>query len=231
LEAVLSTLEIAYAKSHEDAACEGSHASFASEVLELTRALVEMVPKEPAALALAAIVRYAEARRPARLDDQGSMVPLSEQDPALWQLLLIAEADSYLKRAWMLGPPGARTIQAAIHGTWCWRKSLQEAAPWPQILALYDALLVQRDDSVVRLNRAVALAEVAGPEAGLREIDTFASQGLEKFLPYQVLRADLLGKSGRPAEARVAYVAALALSPAPAERLWLERQKNKLSEH
>jgi RNA polymerase sigma-70 factor (ECF subfamily) len=231
LEAVLSTLEIAYAKSHEDAACAGAHAPYASEVLELTRMLVEMVPTESEALALAALVRYTEARRPARLDDQGSMVQLSEQDPALWLSSLIEEADSYLKRAWMLGSPGPRTIQAAIHGTWCWRKSLEEAVPWPQILALYDALLVHRDDSVIRSNRAVALAQVAGPEVALKELATLASQDLDEFLPYHVLLADLLRQSGRSAEARVAYGAALGLSPGPAERLWLERRKKELSEH
>ena len=193
--------------------------------------LVEMVPTESEALALAALVRYTEARRPARLDDQGVMVQLSEQDPALWLSSLIEEADSYLKRAWMLGSLGARTIQAAIHGTWCWRKSLQEVAPWPQILDLYDALLVHRDDSVIRVNRAVALAQVAGAEVALKELATLASKELDEFLPYHVLLADLLRQSGRSAEARVAYDAALALRPGPAERLWLDQRKKELSEH
>jgi RNA polymerase sigma-70 factor, ECF subfamily len=83
LDAVLSTLQIAYAKAHEDAAGAGSHAGYASEMLELTGVLAELLPEEPEALALGALVHYAEARRPARLDEIGAMVPLSEQNPAL----------------------------------------------------------------------------------------------------------------------------------------------------
>jgi RNA polymerase sigma-70 factor (ECF subfamily) len=128
LEAVLSTLEVAYAKAHEDAAGAGVHARYATEVLELTGVLAELVPTEPEVFALAAMVRYAEARRPARLDARGAMVPLSEQDPLLWRRALIEEGDVYLRRAWGPGPLGARTLQAAIHGTWCWRKSLAESA-------------------------------------------------------------------------------------------------------
>ena len=230
LEAVLSTLEIAYAQSHEDAAGVGPHATYATELLELTRALVEMVPREPGAFALAAMVRYAEARRPARLDNQGAMIPLAEQDPRLWLRPLIDEADMLLKRAWILGFPGPRAIQAAIHGTWCWRKSLQEPAPWPDVLCLYNELLVHRDDAVVRLNRAVALAEVEGIEPAMRALSALDSPGLEDFLPYRALRADLLRRAGRKAEALVAYDAALALCPSPAERIWLERRRRTMAE-
>ena len=123
LEAVLSTLEVAYAKAHEDAAGAARHAGYAVEMLELTRVLAEMLPREPEALALAAIVRYAEARRPARLDHDGVMIPLSEQDPACWRRPLIAEADAYLARASDSRPPGPRVLQAAIHGVWCARES------------------------------------------------------------------------------------------------------------
>jgi RNA polymerase sigma-70 factor (ECF subfamily) len=229
LEAVLSTLEVVYAHSHQDAAGAGTHAAYASEMLGLTSVLAELVPKEPEAMALAALVRYAEARRPARLAANGSMVPLSEQDPALWRRSMIDEADAYLKRAWALGPPGPRTIQAAIHGTWCWRESLDEPAPWGVVLNLYDALLTYRDDVVVRLNRVVAVAEVKGIEAAMAELDVLGSQELHRFLPYHAVRADLLQRSGRAEEARAAYDAALALGPGPAERTWLERRKRMLS--
>jgi len=225
LEAVLSTLEIAYAKSYEDAAGTGDHAAYATEVLELTRLLAEMVPAEPGAHALAALVRYTEARRPARLDGQGCMVPLSEQDPARWSRQLIDDADKYLKRCWTSSLPGARTIHAAIHGTWCWRKSLAEPPPWSQVAALYDVLIRQRDDAVVRLNRAVALAEVAGPEAAMSEVDGLDSKELQNFLPYHVVRADLFRRLHRIPEALAAFDAALALGPGPAERIWLERTK------
>lgn len=99
LDAVLSTLELAYAKASEDAAGAGPHAGKAAETLALTHALTELMPDEPEAHALAALVRFAEARRPARLDEGGVMVPLSEQDPALWRRPLIEEADRHLRRA------------------------------------------------------------------------------------------------------------------------------------
>ena len=219
LDAVLSTLEVAYAKAHEDAAGAGAHAGYASEMLELTGVLTKLLPNEAEALAFAALVRYAEARRPARVDDQGAMVPLSEQDPTLWRQDLIDEADGYFDRALALGPCGPRALQAAIHGVWCRRKNLSEPAPWHDILTLYDLLLTQRDDPIVRINRAVALAEIAGVPAALNEVEALRSQTLINFLPFQALRADLLHRAGRREESRAAYKDALALSPTPAERV------------
>ncbi len=86
-----------------------------TEILELTRVLCELLPEEAEALAVAALVRYAEARRPARLDEWGAMVPLAEQDPALWRLHLIEAAESYLTAAAACRPSGYRSLQAAIH--------------------------------------------------------------------------------------------------------------------
>ena len=210
LEAVLSTLEVAYAKAHEDAAGATAHAGYAVEMLGLTRTLAELVPEEPEAQALAALVRYAEARRPARLDEGGAMVPLSEQDPALWRRPLIGEADGWLERALALGPPLApRVLQAAIHGLWCARRSLDEPPPWRRALKLYDRLLQVRDDVVVRLNRAVVLAETAGPSAALAEVEALDAQALANFQPFHAVRADLLRRLGRLDEARAAYDAAL----------------------
>ena len=228
LDAVLSTIEVAYAKCHEDASGTGNHASFASEVIELTRVLVELIPGEPAVLALAALVRYTEARRPARVNREGCMVPLSEQDPALWRRPLIDEADVYLKRAWAGGMPGIRTIQASIHGTWCWRKSLDDPAPWGKVRDLYDLLLTHRDDAIVRLNRAAALAKTAGPIEAMSEIDALDAQSLIDFLPYHALRADVLQSLGRFEEARDVYDVALGLAPCTAERIWLETQRAHL---
>jgi RNA polymerase sigma-70 factor (ECF subfamily) len=228
LDAVLSTLEVAYAKAHEDAAGAGPHAGYASEMLELTRVLAAMLPEEPEALALAALVRYAEARRPARLDELGAMVPLAEQDPSLWRCPLIEDADRYLGRVAAIARPGPRALQAALHGVWCARTSLAAPAPWRRVLALYDALLAHRDDPIIRLNRAVALAEVDGPAAALEEVEALDGEALTCFLPYHAVRADLLCRVGRIAESRAAYDAALALGPGPAERLWLARRKASL---
>jgi RNA polymerase sigma-70 factor (ECF subfamily) len=228
LEAVLCTLEIAYAKAHEDASGAGPHAGYGPEMIVLTELLVELLPAESEALSLAALVRFAEARRPARLRPDGAMVPLSEQDPAMWNRALIVAGQRLLARAWQAGQLGPRLLQAELHAAWCARTSFAEQPPWPRVLAVYDRMLSVRDDPVIRLNRAVALAEVAGPADALREVDTLACARLEGFLPYQAVRAGLLRRVGRTAEARQAYSAALALGPGSAERVWLERRRTEL---
>jgi len=229
LSAVLSTLEVAYAKAHEDAAGAGAHAGYAREILDLTAVLVELLPNEPECLGLAALVRYAEARRPARLDETGAMVPLSEQDPTLWRKPLMAEAERLLRRAAELDRPGPRQLQAAIHAVWCGRRSLAEPPRWGAVLRLYDALLDWRDDPVVRLNRAVAVAELAGPAAALAQVESLDPTGLSHFRPFPALAASLGAALGRADEARAAYDRALALDPGPAERMWLERRRSVLT--
>jgi RNA polymerase sigma-70 factor (ECF subfamily) len=230
LDAVLSTIEIAYGRAHEDAAGSGPHSNYAAEMLDITRVLAELLPHEAEPSAMAAIVRFAEARRPARVDAQGMMIPLADQDPASWTESLVAAARGYLDRAVSLHPLLPRVLQARIHAAWCARRSLAESPPWSQILALYDELLKVRDDAIVRLNRAVALAEVESVAAGFAEIEALAAQPFDDFLPYHAVRADLLRRAGRNDEARIAYDAALALVATSAERLWLERQRAVLTE-
>lgn len=228
MEAVLSTLEIAYAKAHEDASGVSSHAGFAVEMLHLSKLLTELVPQAGEAFALAALIRYAEARRPARVDGAGVMVPLAEQDPELWRRDLITEAEALLIDATRLAPSASRTLQAQLQRIWCMRRSLNEPAPWPRILALYDRLLELRDDPIVRLNRAVAVAEVEDAATALCEVEALASQSLENFLPYHAVRADLFARTGRVDAAQVAYRKALALNPSVAEARWLERKMTAL---
>jgi RNA polymerase sigma-70 factor (ECF subfamily) len=228
LDAVLSTLEIAYSKAHEDAAGAGRHAGYGPEMLDLGRVLAELLPEEPEALAFVALVRFAEARRPARLDPHGRMVALSDQDPKLWRRDLIAEGQEYLRRACSVRPLRHRVLQAAIHGAWCERTSLAEPPPWGAVLALYDALLACRDDPVVRLNRAVALAEVEGVAPALEEVDALNGSAFASFLPYQAVRADLLRRAGRKEDAVAAYDAALALEPSAAEAAWLRAKRSAL---
>lgn len=230
LDAVLSTIEIAYAKAHEDGGGSGRHAGYAHEMLGITATLATLAPGEPEVLALAATVRFAEARRPARVDTEGVMVPLDQQDPARWDAALIAEARPFLARALGAGPPSRRTLQALIHAEWCVRASLDEPAPWRSVLVLYDALLALRDDAIVRLNRAVALAQVAGPQMALEEVDALDAPGLADFLPYHAVRADLLARVGLTQAAREAYDAALKLSPERAERSWLESRRAALED-
>src|SRR6202008_2872388 len=133
--------------------------------LEVTRVLAELLPGEAETSAIAAIVRFAEARRPARVDAHGMMIPLADQDPSAWVEPLIADARRHLDRAISLLPRAPRVVQARIHAAWCARQNLAEPPPWSRILALYDELLTVRDDAIVRLNRAVALAEVRGVDA------------------------------------------------------------------
>lgn len=225
LEAVLTTLEIAYARAHADAAGTGRHAGYAAEMLAITAVLASLLPNEPEVHALGAIVRFAEARRPARVDGTGMMVPLDRQDPRDWDRALIVEGRQYLARALAAGSQRERTLRALIHAEWGARVSTAVPPPWPAIRILYDALLALRDDPIVRLNRAVAIAETEGAEAALLEVDTLADPALPRFLPYQVVRADLLARVGQRDSADSAYAAALSLEPDDAERRWLTHQK------
>lgn len=228
--AVLSTLEVAYSKAHEDAAGSGRHAGFAAEMLALTALVARMLPDEPEVLALAATIRFAEARRPARLAEDGSMIPLSEQDPARWSQALIAEARTYCGRALSIGSPAPRILSMMIHALWCGRKSLDEPAPWKEVLAAYDLLAALQDNPVVTINRAVALCEVEGPEVALAAIAGLDPDRFSTFLPYQALRADLLSRLGDVAGARAAFDRALTLGPCEAEARYLAARRAALVE-
>lgn len=226
LDAVLSTLEVAYAQAHADAALAGPHAGFGREMLSLAALLARLTPDEPEVLALAASLHLTEARRGARLDAEGAMVPLSEQDVRDWDAALCDAGERLLARSAALSrgarhAPGPRAIQAAIHAAHASRRR-SGVTPWPDVLALYDALLVVRNDPVVRANRAVALAQAFCPAAALAEIDGLGAVG---WLPWHAARADMLARLGRHAEAVAEYDAALALSPKPAEALFLKRRR------
>ena len=226
MDAVLSTLEIAYAQAHADAALAGPHADFAREMLSLTGLLARLAPDDPEVQALAATVRFTEARRPARLDPTGAMVPLADQDVRDWDAALTAEGERLLSASAALSsgarlPPGPRALQAAIHAAHAERR-LAGQSPWPVVLHLYNALQSLRDDPVIRVNRAVAVAEVHGPAAGLDALDAAATPG---WLPFHAARADMLRRLDRPADAVAEYDAALALWPSPAETLFLQKRR------
>ena len=223
LSAVLSTLEIAYLQAYEDAAGATDTAPFAAEVLRLSGLMAELTPDEPEVLALAALVRFAEARRPARMDDGGAMIPLSEQDVSLWDGRLIEEGARLLDRAADAGRSGPYQITAAIHGAHLSRRESRRT-PWADIAALYAILFALRPDPVVAVNRAVAVGEAEGAEAGLALLAQVAHERLETWLPWQAARAGLCERAGRRLEARAALAAALDLGPAPAERVFLQRK-------
>ncbi len=148
-------------------------------------------------MGLAALVRYAEARRPARLDGNGVMVRLSDQDPALRRRPLIESGNLFLYRARNLGAVGYRALTAAIHGVWCARRSLADPAPWPAVLELYDAMLRERDDVVVRLNRAVAAGGNIG-SAGRAAGSRASRESTARRLPAVARRAGEPAAAGRP---------------------------------
>jgi RNA polymerase sigma-70 factor (ECF subfamily) len=229
VDAVLSTIEVAYAHAYADGAGSGRHADYATEMLSITATLARMMPDEADVLALAATVCFAEARRPARVNAHGVMVPLSEQDPALWDAGLIDQGRSYFAAAARISPRRPRVVAALIHAEWCARTALAEPPPWRNILTIYDAMLSVRDDAITRLNRAVALAEVAGYAAALEEVDALDLPGLAQFLPYHATRAGLLYRLGLKDAARAAYDSALALAPGEAERRWIEQRRAEVS--
>lgn len=228
LEAVMATLEIAYAQAYEDAALAGDAAGFAPEVLRLSGLLAELVPHDPEVLALAALVRFAEARRPARLDDVGAMVPPHEQDMALWRRDLIEEGVALMESAADAARSGPRQILAAIHGAHLSRMQTG-VTPWAAIAGLYDVLAEIRPTPVTAVNRAVAVGEAFGAERGLAALAAVDGSRLGSWLPWHAARAGLCGKAGRQAEAAEALKAALALKPPPAERLFLERKLRELA--
>jgi RNA polymerase sigma-70 factor (ECF subfamily) len=189
------------------------------EAARLGRALVELIPDEPEAHGLLALMLLLEARRDARFED-GELVLLAEQDPALWDLELIGEGRAALDRALALRGRGPYVLQAAIASL-----HAEEERDWPQIAALYGELSRLTDSPVVELNRAVAVAEAEGAEAGLEIVDRLDLEG------YQYLhstRGELLRRLGRTEEAREAHRSALALAGDDAERRLLERRLAEL---
>jgi RNA polymerase sigma-70 factor, ECF subfamily len=191
----------------------------AADALRLGRALAELMPDEPEVQGLLALMLLHDARRAARFRGE-DLVLLADQDRSLWDADQIAEGRRVLDRALALRGRGSYVIQAAI-------SSLHASEPrdWPQIAALYGELSRLTGSPVVELNRAIAVAEVEGPEAGLAIVDRLQ---LDDYQYLHSTRADLLRRLDRKGPARDAYRRALALSEDPAERSLLERRLTEL---
>lgn len=228
LQSVLATLEIGYALAFQDAAGSEPTADLGPEVLRLTDMLAELLPDDPEVLGLAALVQLGEARRAARVDAAGRMIPLSEQDCTLWDNRLIGSAARAMQRAASIGRSGPYQLMAAIHLTHARRKA-EGRTDWAAILKLYDLLIQLRPGPVVAINRAIALARVEGAEAGLVAIEALGDEKIERYRPWQAARAHLLAQTGDREGAAAAYRNALALSPAWAERLFLEAKLRETS--
>jgi RNA polymerase sigma-70 factor, ECF subfamily len=203
-----------------------SRAELSTEAIRLTRVLTELMPAEPEAGGLLALMLFHEARRETRVDAAGDLVTLADQDRTRWDHTMIDEGVAVLDAAFDLGRPGPYQLQAAVAGCHATAKHPDDT-DWRRIVELY-ALVGQLNPSpVVELNRAVAVAEVDGPAAGLALVDALR----DKLPGYHLLpatRADLLRRLGRTAEARDAYEEALALAPTDAERRFLIGRVNDL---
>jgi RNA polymerase sigma-70 factor, ECF subfamily len=186
-----------------------------AEAIRLGRLLAELMPDEPEVAGLLALMLLTESRRAARSAADGSLVLLADQDRALWDRDLIAEGQALVRACLRRGQPGPYQIQAAINAVH------SEGADWRQILALYDQLLAIAPSPVVALNRAVAVAEVEGPEPALALVDALELDGYHVF---HAIRADLLRRLGRDVEAADAYRAAIERAENAAQRDFLARR-------
>ena len=189
----------------------------AQEAIRLAKLLAVLMPDEPEALGLLALLLFQDSRRAARLDANGELVLLADQDRALWDQDRIAEGKRMLERALSFRKPGPYQVQAAIAAL-----HAEDEPDWPQIVALYCRLAELAPSPVVDLNRAVAAAMAEGPEVGLALIERVS--GLESYHLLHAARADLLRRLDRREEAAEAYRQALELAESAAERSFLERR-------
>ena len=195
-----------------------------AEAIRLARTLAGLMPDEPEALGLLALLLLHDARRDGRVDAAGDMVPLDEQDRSRWDRAAIDEGLAVLDAALRRGEPGPYQVQAAIAAC---HASAPDAAStdWPQIAVLYASLARMAPSAVVALNRAVAVAMAEGPEAGLVLVEALVASGaLPGYHLLPATRADLLRRLGRRAEAAAAYREARALAATDAERRYLDRR-------
>ena len=195
-----------------------------AEAIRLARLVVELMPEEPEARGLLALMLLNDARRPARVAADGALVPLEEQDRSRWHAESIAQGLAQLDTALGLRQRGPYQLQAAISALHA-RAARAQDTDWKQIAALYGGLLREQPGAVVELNAAVAVAMAEGAEQGLAWIERLRESGeLNGYHLLSAARADLLRRLGRHAEARQAYAEALVLVRNPAERLYLERR-------
>lgn len=195
-----------------------------AEAVRLARLLVQLMPDEPEALGLLALLLLTEARRPARTGPDGGLVRLVDQDRRLWEAGLIAEGQDLVRSCLRRNRPGPFQLQAAIAAV---HSDAPTAADtdWRQVLALYDQLLAVAPTPVVTLNRAVAVAEVDGPEAALEAVDALA---LDRYHLLHATRGDLLTRLGRTDEAAAAFTRARELTENQVEQAYLDRRLTEL---
>jgi len=230
LDAVLDAIYAAFAEGWADpAGTDAGRRDLNDEALFLARLVAELLPEEPEALGLLALLLHAEARRAARRDAGGEYVPLAEQNPESWNWPMIAEAEALLRRAGVSGSLGRYQLEAAVQSAHVHRCRTGQSN-WADIVQLYDALLALAGSPVVAVNRALAIAELDGAGAALAELEGVAGDPrLAEYQPWWAARAELLARSGARDEARRAYGMAIGLERDPAVRRFLARRREAVT--
>jgi RNA polymerase sigma-70 factor (ECF subfamily) len=229
LDAVLEAIYAVFAEGWADpAGTEARRRNLAEEGIWLGGLAASLLPKEPEAIGLLALMLHAEARRGARRTARGEFVPLADQDPALWDARLIDEAEALLLRALSMNAIGRYQLEAAAQSAHANRR-LTGRTDWAAIVQIYDALLTIIDSPVVAINRAVACAEAGGPAEGLAALAAIANDSrLTDYQPYWAACAELQARSGDITAAQTAYRRAIGLESDPAVRRFLQQRCDNL---
>jgi RNA polymerase sigma-70 factor (ECF subfamily) len=230
LETVLDAIYAAFAEGWADpAGTDVARRDLGEEAMYLGRLLTSLLPDEPEALGLFALMLHAESRRGARRNERGDYVPLAEQDPARWDSRMIAEAEGLLLRASQFARIGRYQLEGALQSAHVHRRRSGEAN-WSDVIRLYDALMTLSGSPVVALNRALAVAQLSGAETGLQALQAIsADPRLNEYQPYWAARADLLSRTGAHEQARVAYEVAIGLERDPAVQRFLRSRQYALA--
>jgi RNA polymerase sigma-70 factor (ECF subfamily) len=231
LDAVLDAIYATFTEGWSDpVGTDIARRDLTEEGVYLCHLVTTLLPLEPEALGLLALMLHAEARRGARRTAEGEYVPLAEQNVALWDARLIDEAEALLRRASTLSSIGRYQIEAALQSAHVHRRRTGQPN-WAEVEQLYDALVALTASPVVAINRALAVAETRGAAMGLAALDAVATDArLIEYQPYWAARAELLVRTGSLAEARSAYEIAIGLERDPAVRRFLQQRQSTLTE-